>query len=254
MAWVPEFMRLGNLLTVGGWAHERPGRKVLLHPVRADALRSAFPTLAAEYFIDFRSVRLTDQRLSPWKAGPLLPDKSPEALAGYVGGVLLPGSPLPDVPGPPEGSFVVNVRRGDYYSVDQHRAEYGMPILSYLETAVEHAINDVGFPKSVHVVSDDIPWCRDHLSAWLRSIAPLTFGEGGMVHDLAALARAETLILPNSTFSYWGGFIGDQLTPGRRVYVPWLFSRAMDGGSSRSQVSPQWQVIDLPDGWPVPEG
>lgn len=156
--------------------------------------------------------------------------------------------------GPGPETLVVNVRRGDYYTVDAHRHDFGIDIRAFVDTALALAVRDGGTPADILVVSDDVAWCRANLHDLVARVAPVTYGaEGQPLADLAAVVHARRVILPNSTFSYWAGFIGDHLARDREVYVPWLFSRGMDGGRSEGQVSPAWTIVDLPGGWPVPD-
>ena len=71
-------------------------------------------------------------------------------------------------------------------------------------------------------------YSADEIAAWrglsypelaLRNIEPFV---GGAVPagGLKAIIHAKRLIITNSTFSYWGGYIGDVLNPGRQVIAP----------------------------------
>lgn len=246
VAWTTPWMGLGNYLMLGLWAHEVEGRRILRHP--GYDMLDTFPVFASDYLIDANDVRFTDQRLAPWSGGKSDRIRSWETLESFVNTALLPGSPIAHLGTRDQGSLVVNVRRGDYYSVPEHRANFGMPIESYVETAIQRALEDDGEPSSIVVVSDDIPWCRDHLD--LAKFAPVTFREqGDPTGDLATLIHAERLIIPNSTFSMWGGYIGDLANPGRKVYAPWLFSRQMNGGRGEGH-GRDWTVInEIPGGW-----
>lgn len=69
VAWVPDWMNLGNLLFVGLWASKGASagedRHVLLHESRRPVL-DLFPALRDAYFIGEKDVRFTDQRVTPW--------------------------------------------------------------------------------------------------------------------------------------------------------------------------------------------
>ncbi|MDT1904142.1 hypothetical protein FPK34_25985, partial [Acinetobacter baumannii] len=74
---------------------------------------------------------------------------------------------------------VVNVRRGDYYSVPEHRAKYGMDIRGYLSAA----LRALGAPADSPVVlgSDDPAWCVENLSDLFGDAAVTTMPEP---HDM----------------------------------------------------------------------
>lgn len=251
VAWTPDWMRLGNVLYVGLWAFEDQARRcVLLHPERAASL-DAFPELRKSLFVDRARVRFTDQRAFPWRdeADLRARDRFEHPLLDmYVRQVLMPGSPLRaawrDIA---SDSMVVNVRRGDYFT-PAHEPEYGLNTVAYTLEAVEWSVRAHGVPGELVIVSDDLAWCREHLDT-LREVAPVRYRDGGPVEDLAALVAAPRLVIPNSTFSYWGGYIGDALHEGREVVAPWMFNRHVEGGRSW-QLRPSWTVVeDIPGGW-----
>lgn len=257
IAWCPEWMNLGNLLYVGVWAFEGimvgEPRRALLHRSSSASL-DVFPELRRRLFIDPSDVRFTDRRLMPW-SGRI--DSEPDRyenphLTAYINDVLLPASLVaarPEDIG--DDALVVNVRRGDYFSVPEHRAAFGIDSAAYTLAAVETAVQEGGTPSEIVIVSDDTAWCREHLQR-LEEHAPVRVREGAMVDDLSALVHAPRLVLPNSTFSYWGGYIGDALAPGRQVVAPWFFTRTANGGKAW-QLRPGWRRLDeIPGGWGEP--
>lgn len=256
VAWVPPVMNLGNLLTVGRWAYQGDladdERYVLVRPEREQAM-SLFPELRRRYFLRPDQIRFTDQRLLPWLTDGY-PRDHLSVVPRYVQECLLPGSPLMEIDGDVSDALVVNVRRGEYYSDPVVRKYFGFDVASYVHVAVEQSVASNGTPARIHVVSDDVGWCRNHLEPFLQRISPVSYGaHKNPALDLATLIAAPRLVLANSTFSYWGGFIGDVLAPSREVWVPWLFCRSMDGGDSRGQISPEWNVVsEIPGGWGPP--
>lgn len=250
--WTPDWMRLGNLLYLGEWCYSHdPEARILLHPAHADAL-SMFPRLKRDFFISRDDVKPTDRRVMPWSGQEDVPARDhfdPPHLDSYIKDVLLPGSLVLNAPEDLTEALVLNVRRGDYYSNPDVQAEFGMDIVAFLEPAIRASLEHAPSVNRVVVISDDIQWCRDHLSAFERGLGrPWQFEDGDIVHDMSYLVHAQHLIIPNSTFSYWGGYIGDALYPRRHVIAPWLFSRARNGGRAY-QLRPEWTVIDLGAGW-----
>lgn len=250
VAWAPEAMRLGNLLYLGLWAFEGSGRRVLLHDSRRDAL-GLFPRLRDALFLSRARVRITDRRVHPWHTEARDPDKGFIAprLGSYIQELLLPGSPVRACPAELRvGDLVVNVRRGDYFGTP-YQAEFGMNTAAYTRQAVVEAVELAGTPRRIVIVSDDLNWCSAHLVTSLRDVAPTQLLVGSPTQDMAALIHAERVVLPNSTFSYWGGYIGDELYPGRQVIAPQLFAREMNGGRAH-QLRPHWHVVRaIPGGW-----
>ncbi len=255
ISWAPDGMDLGNLLTLGRWAYQGAAageaRFVLLRPHR-EGVVSIFPVLRERLFVPLDEVRFTDRRLITWRGQRPCDDL--HANPDYIRSCLLPGSGVGEPPLDLRGLVVINVRRGLYYARPGLRAMFGFNVAEYVAEAVAATVRMSGAPRGFHIVSDDIAWCRAELPRVLPHGAAVTWGTGPDPRsDLVTLAGAERLILANSTFSYWGGFIGDVLHPGREVWVPWLFCRGFDGGDSTREISPHWNVIrEIPGGWGLP--
>lgn len=257
VAWCPDWMNLGNLLYVGNWAHEGwmsgEPRFALLRPSKRSALRS-FPRLLDKVFIAKSDVRFLDRREMPWSGEGDLRDAhyDPPNLSSYISDLLLPDSPIATRPRDiHDDALVLNVRRGDYFSVPEHKSAFGINTTSYSIEAVAAAVEEGDSPSEIIVVSDDIGWCQDHLQA-LTEFAPVRLRDGGVVDDLAALVHAPRLVIPNSTFSYWGGYIGDVANPGRQVVAPGFFTRTTNNGRAW-QLRPEWRVVEnIPGGWSEP--
>lgn len=144
---------------------------------------------------------------------------------------------------------VLNVRRGDYYSDPVYRGQYSFDVVEYVRTAMQVARRQHPVDR-VHVVSDDIGWCRDRLS-WLSSECATTFAEPGRpASHFRQVAGASRLILANSTFSYWGAYVSvvNGADPSR-VIAPWFHNRLARGGAAW-QLDPRWTVIsEVRGGW-----
>ena len=241
VAWCPSWMRLGNLLYLGLWAEAHPGARFLLHPEHAELLERVAPRMATELCVPRSRVPFTAQRVMPWKLEDRGEWFEPSNLQEFIESYVLPGSEIARTPAL-SGAFVVNIRRGDYYSVPQYRAEFGMGQIAYVSRAVEESIRRNGCPERFVVISDDPSWSREHIGPVLRRYARVEHPEGDAVRDLAVLAGAERLLLPNTTFSYWGGYIGDVLRPGREVIAPWFWARGSQDGRSH-QLRRHWTVV-----------
>ena len=246
----PEFMNLGNLLDLGEWAYgDRRRRRIVLDSSATGKL-AMFPAYYRAVGMGEQDVRRVDRRVRPWVDAPA-PQRwfDPPHLGDFIREALLPGSPVASRPADlHEGDLVVNVRRGDYFSVPEFRAMFGMDTRAYTTTAVARALEAEPGVRRLVVVSDDADWCRAHLVEDLQAFGPVHVRAGGVVDDLSALVHAPNLVVPNSTFSFWGGYIGDELRPGRVVVAPRFFRR--DAESWRAHLKPTWNVIEtIPGGW-----
>lgn len=140
---------------------------------------------------------------------------------------------------------VINVRRGDYYSNPVHHARYGMDIEGYVRVALERHVPEHDGP--VVFVSDDPDWCREHLSHLVPWTEPQTLPDPhDMFQDLAQLSHARHLVLANSTFSYWGGYIASSRPPGqrpRRIIAPMFLARDMYEYHESPLLLAEWQGV-----------
>lgn len=101
----------------------------------------------------------------------------------------------------------VHVRRGDYASNAKVRSVHGLLTLDYYNSATLFMANNVGNPQ-FFVFSDDIAWVRENLSLpW-----PTTYVESDIVDqdviDLWLMSQCKHHIIANSTFSWWGAWLG----------------------------------------------
>lgn len=100
--------------------------------------------------------------------------------------------------------IAISIRRGDYVDNPNY---YQLPIDYYL-----HALYDNfdGFQDMANVMifSDDFEYCKLHLAA----LPNVVFVEGSAMEQLAAMSMCDHFILANSTFSWWGAYLGEKDT------------------------------------------
>ncbi len=104
------------------------------------------------------------------------------------------------------GTAAVHVRRGDYVRSGSNRDFYAPLDLAYYRRALDAA----GAERAL-VFSDDIPWCRAHFQVG----RPLAFAEpapngDSSIDQLLCLGLAPRLVIANSTFSWWAGWLAAQ--------------------------------------------
>lgn len=136
-------------------------------------------------------------------------------------------------------TLVVNVRRGDYYEVPEFYARFGLDIRNHIADAVELA-RQAGRPADdVLVVSDDVDWCHRELTPVLGDIRTLE-GRFSPFDDLAALSAATTMVLANSTFSYWGSHLASAFDHEHLAIAPSHHEIAPDGSLIAPMFDPSW--------------
>lgn len=166
----PFWVRFGNLLYLWMRAsiEQDKGRDL-----RILANEAARPWLAELPLIretlSVEEMRLWDRREWPKLSQDFGSDFDRKSLETFIETMLLP-SPLLWEGRLPElrSQVVVNVRRGDYYSHPEHRANYGFDVEPYLGDALVVARARRDF-TSIRVVSDDIEWCRANLGGILSA-------------------------------------------------------------------------------------
>jgi hypothetical protein len=125
-------------------------------------------------------------------------------------------------------SLGVSVRRGDYLMLQQNHC-----VLSdkYYSDAINNYFQDA---DQLFVFSDDFTWCKQ------------TFGESAIyVNDsvgiqLFLMTKMKHLILSNSTFAWWGGYLNNN--NGNIVMPePWYGPNYDDRGGGL--IYPNWNIV-----------
>ncbi len=133
-------------------------------------------------------------------------------------------------------SVAVHVRRGDYVSNPEAAKFHGICGLEYYETAAERmvsVVNDARF----FVFSDEPDWCKVHL----RLPGPVTYVNNNSPdngeEDLRLMSSCRNHIIANSSFSWWGAWLGR--SPIQKVFAParWVLAESQQASDI------------LPDGW-----
>lgn len=141
-------------------------------------------------------------------------------------------------------SLALHVRRGDYVSNPQAAGIYRNLSLEYYRQSVIARLAERPAVE-VYVFSNDIPWCRQHLAL----PCPVHFVEhttSETAHeDLSLMTAAESLVIANSTFSWWGAWLAERSDC--RVVAPrhWFHPGKLD---DRHLACAGWHMTDDPVG------
>ncbi len=253
MLWTERKIHLGNFLYHWMRAYTRQEEGARVYALRTPEMGpwlDAFPTLADRLLVSRGEVRLTDRReVGFFQAWGI--DYTPEELERFAGALLqdatLPLARRSDA----DQRIVLNVRRGDYFGTYADR--YAFNQIAYLRLALDRALLLGGPADTVHVVSDDIMWCRDNLQWITESVDELRFSspEPTPHDDFVQLATARRLILTTTSFGYWGAHLSNALYGDNEdlVVVPWFHVRRVWSGASYL-LNPAWSVVRrIPGGW-----
>lgn len=139
---------------------------------------------------------------------------------------------------PGSGSIGLHVRRGDYVLPEVQR-RLGLVTRPYYENALS-ILRKMGLDGPVYLASDSQEVAHEELQG-LADFIPLNPPPG--THPLEVmliLSQVEGLVIANSSFSWWAGFIGER--PGRVVIAPrpWFGNSLRD---TRELLLPHWLTI-----------
>ncbi|MBN9099999.1 MAG: alpha-1,2-fucosyltransferase [Pseudonocardia sp.] len=149
---------------------------------------------------------------------------------------------------PGDGSVVLNVRRSDYL-LPRQRAVHGVATRSYYERSLR-LVRGLGVTGPVFVMSEALDDVMREFEG-ISDLVPIQPPPGTDPMELILLlARADALVAANSSFSWWGGFLGER--PGRPVVAPrpWFTLKRID---SDDLLMPDWITLDRED-HPDPAG
>jgi hypothetical protein len=116
-------------------------------------------------------------------------------------------------------STVIHQRLGDYKLFP----EIGIPGRRFLAASI-----DLLDAKSVLIVSDEPNEAYDRLNEWFASLEICVSTSSDQLEDFALLMQAESIIIANSTFSWWAAYLGTLRNANMKVVgpTPWRRDKA----------------------------
>jgi hypothetical protein len=103
-------------------------------------------------------------------------------------------------------SVAVHVRRGDYLVGNHAKAFMGICTADYYRAAVRH-LRELRPQSRFYFFSDDPEWCRKEFSEIATAVIDGNPRESAWI-DMALMARCRHAIVANSSFSWWGRWLG----------------------------------------------
>lgn len=144
-------------------------------------------------------------------------------------------------------SVSIHVRRGDYLS-PLHKGIYGcICTMNYYRNAIKKMINILSEEPFFYIFTDDQEWVKMHFKYKNCIIVDGNHGKDDW-QDLALMSACRHQIIANSSFSWWGAWLGKY--PGKQVMAPswWYY-----GMPTPDLLPSSWMRIpvDEPDlkGW-----
>lgn len=102
--------------------------------------------------------------------------------------------------------IAISIRRGDYVNNENYLQ---LPITFYFKALLDNfgGYENVIDNYNIIIFSDDIPNCRVHFGA----LHNVYFSENNSdIEDLCLMSQCNHFILSNSTFSWWGAWLGEK--------------------------------------------
>ena len=136
-------------------------------------------------------------------------------------------------------SVALHVRRTDYLTTES--ALHQVCTDAYYERALAFVRERVSDAK-VFVFSDDPAWCRTRYGA-AATVVDLAASRKTPALDLWLMSRCKHHIISNSSYSWWGAWLGGRA--GQVVCTPdrWFNNDAMSAAAMRDTVPAPWQRI-----------
>lgn len=141
-------------------------------------------------------------------------------------------------------SVALHVRRGDYVSLKSAAKMHGALVDSYYTEAIDHTFDALVKPI-FFVFSDDPNWCKANLKLPSGSTTYICHNSGSAAwQDLKLMSQCRHNIIANSSFSWWGAWLADQLhgTKNRLVFAPqrWFTGQTHD---TKDRFPSHWKVV-----------
>lgn len=136
----------------------------------------------------------------------------------------------------------VHVRCGDYMSNRKNRARYGVLSPDYYLRATRY-LSEISGSRSVVIVSDEPGTAWQLVGEPLKRLSGFSveMSVGTLTDDFCTLAESQSVVISNSTFSWWAAWIAHSL---REVQVvvpdPWYLDKTI---RSDGLQYPGWRSI-----------
>ena len=113
--------------------------------------------------------------------------------------------------------IMVHIRRGDYLINPTYHPQ---PPNEYYTEAMD--MLDDG--NSIFIcISNDKPWCEENIKR-----DNLVYESNDLVYDLCLMSKCDDYIIANSTFSWWGSWLGT--SPTKKIIAPKIWFGPAAGG------------------------
>lgn len=126
-------------------------------------------------------------------------------------------------------SICVHIRRGDYVNNSDANAYHGTCSLDYYREGLELVTRNLSKPHCF-VFSDDPHWVREHFNPGIPMTLVDIHGVDEAHEDLRLMAACQHYVIANSSFSWWGAWLGSH--PDKQVVAPLRWFQNSDNDTS----------------------
>jgi hypothetical protein len=139
---------------------------------------------------------------------------------------------------PGAGNVALHVRRGDYMRPEQQKIQ-GLATRGYYQRSLSY-LRRVGLDGPVYLATDSPDVVREEFKGMGEFLPIDPPPDSHPFEVVLLLSRADGLVIANSSFSWWAGYIGER--PGRVVIAPrpWFTQKNVD---TRDLLPPDWLTL-----------
>jgi hypothetical protein len=108
-------------------------------------------------------------------------------------------------------SVCINFRRTDFVTIKTSIHTHGVPTMVYYENALNYLKDKVGNDIELYVFSDDIEWCKQNFHTTFPTffVGHEKYKGERFSSYLQLIKSCKHFIIPNSTFGWWGAWMGE---------------------------------------------
>lgn len=133
-------------------------------------------------------------------------------------------------------SVGIHIRRGDYL---KEPAFLGICDLDYYQRAISRLLAE-DQARTFYIFSNDIAWCKENIQPLLQGAKVCYVVENtgrDSCWDMFLMSRCRSLVIANSSFSWWGAFLNQQANG---IIAP---RQWVNGKDSRNLCMREWILI-----------
>jgi len=138
----------------------------------------------------------------------------------------------------------VHLRYGDYDKSSRTRAFHGLSAPSYYDEAVAYLLSQLNEVEKIVFITDDVNRAKVTIGKLkiCKTSIPIEVISSTAIEDMGMLSSCSGIVLSNSSFSWWAGYLGSALRESKVVAPkPWL---SVESDFDRALVVPSWKFID----------